>query len=42
MGWGAAGQSKVVKTVVMGHVVILKRAVWIDLIGKIGFKQKFE
>lgn len=37
-----AMQSNIVKTVEMGHVVILNRVIRVSLSGKVAFKQKFE
>lgn len=35
-------QSNVVKTVEMGHVVVLNRVIRVDLSGTAAFQQKFE
>lgn len=35
-------QSNVVKTVEMGHVVVLNRVIGVDLSGTAAFQQKFE
>ena len=41
-GGGEAMQSNVVKTVEMGHVVVLNRVIGVDLSGTAAFQQKFE